>query len=487
MPLINTAAAVYLGGQRADRVYLGGDLVWSATAEVAGLPAGWAGTPIAAADLTITSATYTDLDITGSLVIPSGVDARFVRCRLTGSGGPYGIETADATASVVLEHCEITGDYAAAGLRGANLTASWCELVGLPADGVKLENGNRITDCRIRGFVPGPGAHVDGVQMETDAGDILVARCTIEVPGAGQPGIEGTTGAIFVVPQLAGSYGPRAAGDIVIEDCLLSGGSSTVHIGDGEIDGVPTPLLGLRFRRNRFVPNAVSGPVYPTEHVPAEWVDNIVQGTGEVVPPPGVGGGGDGTSWVDPFTAASLDPAWLLTAASGSVIYPAAGGSSVELVCTDPGATIWVSGASATRLGRLLADDPQVFDLRCVLLDPSTEAGLYVQGTDITRDFIKFGIYANGSAFTLGWASDGSPQFLNGNTPGVYPNALRISRNGNLWTAYYATVADVDDLTGTAWTPHTPAVTSGFVATRAGIYVGGADSPRFSYAALTVP
>jgi hypothetical protein len=189
-------------------------------------------------------------------------------------------------------------------------------------------------------------------------------------------------------------------------------------------------------------------------------------------------------TWInDLFTAGTLGAQWTAVTPDGSINYPAAGNSSVELFSNTGANSIWVTAANATRLEQGIADNAS-FEIYTALLDNPIEAGLFVRGATITSDFAKFGIFAGG--FTFAWAAGGVANFNNGGASGAFPVALRLVRSGSSWSAYYASAVSADDPGAVSWTQFHTTVTAAFTVAAGGLYAGGADSPRFDYGVSTL-
>lgn len=189
-------------------------------------------------------------------------------------------------------------------------------------------------------------------------------------------------------------------------------------------------------------------------------------------------------TWInDLFTAGTLGAQWTAVTPDGSINYPAAGNSSVELFSNTGANSIWVTGANATRLEQGIADNSS-FEIYTALLDNPIEAGLFVRSATITSDFVKFGIFSGG--FTFAWAAGGVANFSNGGASGAFPVALRLVRSGSSWSAYYASAVSADDPGSVSWTQFHTTVTAAFTVAAGGLYAGGTDSPRFDYGTSTL-
>lgn len=243
-----------------------------------GLPAGIVLRPSSGLVASTPGQIVEGLDIRGTVEVTApGVTIR--NSRLTGSGEHYGVLVAPG-GSVEIDHVVIRGDYRSAGFRGAGLTIRNSELVGLSNDGGKLENDNVVADNLFHAFAPSPGAHSDALQMETPAGNVRVTGNTILMPGRGSPALENVTGALFIVPELASSYGPRAPGPVIVSGNTLGGGNHTTHF-----DSADFPLTELQVTGNRFVDDSAFGPVYASGYLPAAWSGNAFEDGTPIGPP----------------------------------------------------------------------------------------------------------------------------------------------------------------------------------------------------------
>lgn len=243
-----------------------------------GLPSG--STLRASGSITIRSAgqVVENLDVAGTIEV-AAANVIIRNSRITGSGQPYGI-IVQPGASVSIDHTVIRGNYQTAGFRGANLTIKNSEITGMTNDAGKIENNNVIANNVIHDFAPGAGAHSDGLQMETPAGNVTISGNTILMPGRGAPGSDDVTGALFIVPQLTSSYGGRASGPVVVEDNTLGGGGYTAHF-----DSAQFPLSDLRVTGNKFMDDSAFGAVYPSGYRPAVWTGNVTESGATVAPP----------------------------------------------------------------------------------------------------------------------------------------------------------------------------------------------------------
>ncbi|GAA3554041.1 hypothetical protein GCM10022222_42140 [Amycolatopsis ultiminotia] len=195
------------------------------------------------------------LDVHGTITV-TAPDVTVKRSKFTGAGQDWAVRTA-GSGSVHLEDATLTGDYSDAAISYHNWSATRIDLSGMSNDGGKVGNNVSITDSWIHDFTPASGAHSDGLQVVEDVGTIVIKNNKIDIGKA--PGVNA---AIFLSPDL-GPENP-SAGPISVDGNTLGGGGYTFYSVSGR-DGAK--LQDVSVTNNKFVKDAIFGPVYPTEFV----------------------------------------------------------------------------------------------------------------------------------------------------------------------------------------------------------------------------
>ncbi|WP_158605547.1 hypothetical protein [Amycolatopsis panacis] len=195
------------------------------------------------------------LDVRGTITVTApGVTIK--RSKFTGTGQDWAVRTT-GNGSVRIEDATFTGDYQDAAISYHNWSATRIDISGMSNDGAKVGNHVSITDSWIHDFTPAGGAHADGLQVVEDVGDVVMKNNKIDIGK-----LTGVNAAIFLSPDI-GPQNP-SAGPIVVDGNTLGGGGYTFYSVNGR-DGAT--LQDVSVTNNKFLKNAIFGPVYPSEFV----------------------------------------------------------------------------------------------------------------------------------------------------------------------------------------------------------------------------
>ncbi len=146
------------------------------------------------------------------------------------------------------------------GIAGRELEVRFMD-IGFMEDGVTASR-MLVEDSYIHDLLSYGGSHMDGVASHDGSGSII-RRCTILM--------EGQTGAVNFTTDFG------AIDDILVEDCLLGGGTYTVYSRNGGY-GNPTNVV---IRNNELVGDWVYGPESHDGSI--VWENNRHAGTGELI------------------------------------------------------------------------------------------------------------------------------------------------------------------------------------------------------------
>ncbi|MCG3748915.1 right-handed parallel beta-helix repeat-containing protein [Amycolatopsis sp. Poz14] len=194
------------------------------------------------------------LNVSGTITV-SAPDVTIKRSKFTGSGQDWAVRTT-GKGSVRIEDSTFSGDYQSEAISYHNWSATRIDLSGMSNDGAKLGNNVSLTDSWIHDFKPAAGAHSDGVQLVEDVGNIVIKNNKIDL------GSRVGNAAIFLSPDI-GAENP-SAGPITIDSNTLGGGGYTLYSVNGR-EGAT--LQNVSVTNNKFVKDAVYGPVYSSEFV----------------------------------------------------------------------------------------------------------------------------------------------------------------------------------------------------------------------------
>ncbi len=200
-----------------------------------------------------------DRDIHGGLII-RGPGAVIRNCRFTGDGSSWNAILTEGNGSVLLEHCEITGEYITAGFAGNNIELLNCRLTGLKKHGGEIGNNVVLDNCFIGDF-EGEDVH-DGLRILKPVGAVSIIKCEIRVPAD-----MGNSALIFSA-QKDGVPDPSP---IHVRGNKLGGGAYTVAFDDGGEGG---EFGVMHFCDNTFTQDALWNAVYPNGYVAKEWTGN---------------------------------------------------------------------------------------------------------------------------------------------------------------------------------------------------------------------
>ncbi|WP_162186083.1 right-handed parallel beta-helix repeat-containing protein [Amycolatopsis jejuensis] len=194
------------------------------------------------------------LNVSGTITV-TAPDVTIKRSKFTGTGQDWAVHTS-GNGSVRIEDSTFSGDYQSEAISYHNWSATRIDLSGMSNDGAKLGNNVSLTDSWIHDFKPADGAHSDGVQLVEDVGNIVIKNNKIDL------GTKVGNAAIFLSPDI-GAERP-SAGPISIDGNTLGGGGYTLYSVNGR-DGAT--LQSVAITNNKFVRNALYGPVYASEFV----------------------------------------------------------------------------------------------------------------------------------------------------------------------------------------------------------------------------
>lgn len=212
-------------------------------------------------------------DCTGYLRVDDGHNhVTFRNCRA--QGGVFLADNRFGGQGVRFEWCEIYGatpdgpSNLVYNTQGGDLTLYRCDVWDGAPDGVKNSGGSklRIEESWVHDQYRGPGTHSDSFQMQS-GGSVEIVRSRLEAPYQ-------TSNAAILLQAKTGNI----AGPILVEDCLLSGGSYTFYL--TEVDGFTHG--DVRIRGNVWADDSWSGGAFTrgsdtNGSTPvAEWSDNVL-------------------------------------------------------------------------------------------------------------------------------------------------------------------------------------------------------------------
>ncbi|MBU4215295.1 MAG: DUF4082 domain-containing protein [Actinobacteria bacterium] len=206
--------------------------------------------------MTVTTAnTVLDgLDISGTVVIDApGVTIR--NSRILGEGF-YGVQV--VSGSVTITDSEIAGFENA--IAGGSWTARRVDIHSVTGDGVKVGSDVTLDASWIHDLDPAPGAHADGVQMQSGVTDLVITGNSIDVGSD-------ANSAIFLAPDL----GPSSAGPVTVDGNWLDGGGYALFCVDGASGRYHVGNISIT--NNRFGTESRYGPL--RLNVPATLSGNL--------------------------------------------------------------------------------------------------------------------------------------------------------------------------------------------------------------------
>ena len=204
-------------------------------------------------------------DVNGQLTV-AAADVVIRNSRITARGASFGVYVRSGSATIT--NVEITGSDT--GIAGDRWSATRVDIHGTTGDGVKAGSDVLLEDSWIHDPAPGPGAHFDGLQMQSGVVRLTVRNNVIDVSGAA------ANSALFLAPDL----GPSSAGPVLIEGNRLDGGNFTVYCVDGN-DGQYL-VDNITIRNNVFGTQSAFGA--SRVNVPVTWTGNVFAGSGRPVP-----------------------------------------------------------------------------------------------------------------------------------------------------------------------------------------------------------
>lgn len=236
-----------------------------------GVPAGVKLTPVHDMVVTVAGTVLDGLDISGTLTINAD-DVTVRRCRVRGSAYAI-IRVADTARRVVIEDVTVDGMGAAAGTPNSGgiigpATVTRCDISGVE-NGVVPGSGSRITATWIHDLGAPGSPHIDGIQIDGDRADIIVADCFVDMSEWDQT-------ATVMVDNYAGGVDK-----VTVRGCRLLGGGYTVY-SDGKFGG--GPMTNIAFKQNRLGKGGW-GYALVRDSAPV-WAGNVDDATGATIPAP---------------------------------------------------------------------------------------------------------------------------------------------------------------------------------------------------------
>ena len=230
-----------------------------------GVPDGTVLTPLTGFVVTEAGTVIDGRDVDGEITVAApGVVIRNSRIEGMGDGLGVNVRSGDVT---ILDS-EIVGFDT--GITGDRWTALRVDIHGMTGDGVKFGDDVTLQDSWVHDLTPGPGAHLDGGQLQGGVTDLVVRHNTIEVGRQ-------ANAALFLAPDL----GPSTEGPVLIQGNLLAGGGYTLFCVDGD-RGTYT-IDNITIRGNYFADDHDFGPA--RVNVPVTWAGNVMT-DGMTVPLP---------------------------------------------------------------------------------------------------------------------------------------------------------------------------------------------------------
>lgn len=237
-----------------------------------GVPAGTSLRDIGSMTVDQAGAVLDGLNVSGTITV-TAANVTIKNSKFTGSGQNWAVRTDGG--SVHIEDSTFTGNYGDAAISYHNWTATRIDISGMTNDGAKVGNNVTLTDSWIHDFKPEGGAHGDGLQVVEDVGNIVIKNNKIDIGK-----LTGVNAAIMLSPDI-GPENPNA-GPVTVDGNTLGGGGYTFYSVNGR-DGAS--LQNVAVTNNRFVRDALFGPIYPSEFV-AKSVSGNVFDDGQAVKMP---------------------------------------------------------------------------------------------------------------------------------------------------------------------------------------------------------
>lgn len=207
-----------------------------------GVPDGVQLTPSGGLTVTTAGTVLDSLDISGTVVIDAP-DVTIRNSRIVGDQ-VYGVQV--VSGSVTITDSEIAGFENA--IAGGGWTAHRLDIHSVTGDGVKVGSDVTLDTSWIHDLDPAPGAHADGVQMQSGVVNLVITGNTIDVgPDANS--------AIFLAPDL----GPSTAGPVTVNGNWLDGGGYSLFCVDGASGRYFVDDISIT--NNRFGSQSRYGPV----------------------------------------------------------------------------------------------------------------------------------------------------------------------------------------------------------------------------------